>query len=72
MKRGNRSINDSRKLGNRSINGVKRCGSRDLLIIMNDSSASESMADLVQSMEGAEEVATMVGELTLSVFIMRS
>ena len=66
------SINNSRKRGNSPINGVKRCGGRDLLIVMNDSSAGESMADLVQSMEGAGQVATMVGELTLSVFIMRS
>ena len=54
--------NNSRKRGNCSINGVKRCGSRDLLV-MNDSSAGESMADLVQSMEGAEQVTTMVGQL---------
>ena len=32
-------------------------------VVMNDSSAAESMADLVQSMEGAERVATMVGQL---------
>ena len=63
VKCGNRSINNSRKLGNSPINGVKRCGSRDLLVVMNDSSAAESMADLVQSMEGAEKVSTMVGQL---------